>query len=669
MASVHREIVIERVGRRGLGRARRRRRAAHAPRARLRHRLPARAGRARRHLRQRHGRARADRRRRCRSAGASPGRWSAAGSAITTRARRCSPKATARAASSGSPTSCPTSIAAAIAVDDRARPGGDEAPSRDRVRCLASSRGERMASRCRRRARGTHGRLSARRRARRGHRWRVRADGRRGGRRRARRPCRTGRASRRRRRSRRRAGSRSRRGLPARARRRRRAPRQRAGRRSSSPSRPTGACASAPTPGRASRRCRRARAAIGDTSVVVKRRFAIDDASAFGLEADATLPTARRGLGSGSGKPDWGLNAIYSADFAGAWHTDLNVAATRLGARRRRQRPHAVARSQRRCRDRSTSAGASSASSRARISAAPTTRASSSSPPATTSRKRLVLDAGAARSLRSGAPMLVGVHRLHLARRTRLLSGERTPSLAARLDRGHVDCQARCNHVQLKRRGHNMATYGKKASDKVEEAMHERKHGTLKSGGSGKKVTSRKQAIAIGLSEARSEGDKVPAQKGAAKKTGAKKSGGEEERRRQPPRRRRTKTNERRRSRRRARRRRRRRQKRRPRLAQGFRRGACQRRRGRRSRSGASPQSPGRCSRIIDAAPSDDDALVAERQPGVAARIVGAVEAVLADRLAAERRRADQDRGDVVGRLRVARTCGPCPRGSCACRG
>ena len=67
-----------------------------------------------------------------------------------------------------------------------------------------------------------------------------------------------------------------------------------------------------------------------------------------------------------------------------------------------------------------------------------------------------------------------------------------------------------------------MATYGKKASDKVEAAMHERKHGTLKSGGSGKKVTSRKQAIAIGLSEARKEGGKVPARKGAAKKTARK---------------------------------------------------------------------------------------------------------------------------------------------------
>jgi topoisomerase IA-like protein len=69
-----------------------------------------------------------------------------------------------------------------------------------------------------------------------------------------------------------------------------------------------------------------------------------------------------------------------------------------------------------------------------------------------------------------------------------------------------------------------MATYGKKASDKVEKTMHERKHGTLKSGGSGKKVTSKKQAIAIGLSEARKEGAKVPAKKSTAKKTAAKKA-------------------------------------------------------------------------------------------------------------------------------------------------
>ena len=63
-----------------------------------------------------------------------------------------------------------------------------------------------------------------------------------------------------------------------------------------------------------------------------------------------------------------------------------------------------------------------------------------------------------------------------------------------------------------------MARYGKKASEKVEKAMHERKHGTLKSGRSGKKVTSKKQAIAIGLSEAREAGGKVPSAKKSSKK-------------------------------------------------------------------------------------------------------------------------------------------------------
>ncbi len=55
-----------------------------------------------------------------------------------------------------------------------------------------------------------------------------------------------------------------------------------------------------------------------------------------------------------------------------------------------------------------------------------------------------------------------------------------------------------------------MARYGKMAQSKVKKAMDERKRGTLKSGRSGKKVTSRKQAIAIGLSEARKAGAKVP---------------------------------------------------------------------------------------------------------------------------------------------------------------
>jgi hypothetical protein len=69
-----------------------------------------------------------------------------------------------------------------------------------------------------------------------------------------------------------------------------------------------------------------------------------------------------------------------------------------------------------------------------------------------------------------------------------------------------------------------MAKYSKGAQSKVERAMHEEKQGTLKSGRSGKKVTSRKQAIAIGLSEARKEGAKVPKKKSASKKSAAKKS-------------------------------------------------------------------------------------------------------------------------------------------------
>ena len=69
-----------------------------------------------------------------------------------------------------------------------------------------------------------------------------------------------------------------------------------------------------------------------------------------------------------------------------------------------------------------------------------------------------------------------------------------------------------------------MAKYGKKAQKKVEKAMHERKEGTLKSGKSGKKVTSKKQAIAIGLSEARKEGGRVPTKKSSKKKSSKKKS-------------------------------------------------------------------------------------------------------------------------------------------------
>lgn len=71
-----------------------------------------------------------------------------------------------------------------------------------------------------------------------------------------------------------------------------------------------------------------------------------------------------------------------------------------------------------------------------------------------------------------------------------------------------------------------MARYGKKASEKVEKVMHERKEGKLRSGGSHKKVTSRKQAIAIGLSKARREGAKVPPPKKKKKKAASKKKAG-----------------------------------------------------------------------------------------------------------------------------------------------
>ena len=68
-----------------------------------------------------------------------------------------------------------------------------------------------------------------------------------------------------------------------------------------------------------------------------------------------------------------------------------------------------------------------------------------------------------------------------------------------------------------------MARYGKKASQRVQRAMHERKRGTLRSGRSGRKVTSRKQAIAIGLSEARRAGAKVPKKKASRKRKSSKK--------------------------------------------------------------------------------------------------------------------------------------------------
>jgi hypothetical protein len=75
---------------------------------------------------------------------------------------------------------------------------------------------------------------------------------------------------------------------------------------------------------------------FGDTTFVVKRRFEIDDQSAAGLEMSTTAPTSKKTMGAhignGSGKPDYTINTIYSAD-RGDWHGDLNLAATRIGAR------------------------------------------------------------------------------------------------------------------------------------------------------------------------------------------------------------------------------------------------------------------------------------------------------------------------------------------------
>jgi uncharacterized protein DUF6496 len=76
--------------------------------------------------------------------------------------------------------------------------------------------------------------------------------------------------------------------------------------------------------------------------------------------------------------------------------------------------------------------------------------------------------------------------------------------------------------VMAAMKGNGRRKYGKGASKKVEKAMHERKHGTLRSGRTGARVTSRKQAIAIGLSEARREGDKVPRKKASGRRKNVK---------------------------------------------------------------------------------------------------------------------------------------------------
>lgn len=141
---------------------------------------------------------------------------------------------------------------------------------------------------------------------------------------------------------------------------------------------------------------------FGDTGVVLKRRFAVDDASAFGLEAGIVVPTARRTLSSGSGRADYGVNAIYSADF-GDWHTDLNLAATRLGvvdAGTGRAQWLGAASLSRPLGERWGVVGEiSAAGQRGTDTSSQLLLAASYNVS-----KRLVLDAGAARSLRSGTP-------------------------------------------------------------------------------------------------------------------------------------------------------------------------------------------------------------------------------------------------------------------------
>ena len=100
--------------------------------------------------------------------------------------------------------------------------------------------------------------------------------------------------------------------------------------RSSRPSRPTGGIrfggeAWVPQTDDAGQRA----SGAGDSSIVLKRRFAIDEASAFGLEGGATLPTGRNGISNG--KASYSINGIYSADI-GSYHTDLNLVGTRTGA-------------------------------------------------------------------------------------------------------------------------------------------------------------------------------------------------------------------------------------------------------------------------------------------------------------------------------------------------
>ena len=146
-----------------------------------------------------------------------------------------------------------------------------------------------------------------------------------------------------------------------------------------------------------------ARSGYGDTGFVLKRRFALDEGSAFGLESGVVFATARHGLGAGSGRTDLGLNAIYSADFASVWHTDINLAASRLGSASdgagRVQWLGAAAVS----RSLGERWGVVGELSGTQQSGSENTRQLLFAASYNVS-KRLVLDAGAAHSLRSGAP-------------------------------------------------------------------------------------------------------------------------------------------------------------------------------------------------------------------------------------------------------------------------
>jgi hypothetical protein len=141
---------------------------------------------------------------------------------------------------------------------------------------------------------------------------------------------------------------------------------------------------------------------IGDTAVVLKRRFAVDDASAFGLEAAVVLPTSRRGLGDSQAA--YGVNGIYSADFGGRWHTDINVVATRAGSAdpgtSRLQWLGAAALSTA-LDDHWGVVGELSGTNQRGVDATRQFLVAASYNVS----KRLVLDAGAARSLRSGTPV------------------------------------------------------------------------------------------------------------------------------------------------------------------------------------------------------------------------------------------------------------------------